>query len=144
MTAVTPDNVWSLSVDTAARLEGPLRAAAGLRDPRVDETVALPRCSLYRKAFRGAAVGYPAEVLRWDAAARWIARRGVTVDVDCAEGLDIALSAGVDPVRIVMHRSDWTAGPVRRAVNAGVGCFVVSSSQQIALLDHCGCARSEC
>ncbi len=58
--------------------------------------------------------------------------------MDCAEGLDIALSAGVDPVRIVMHRSDWTAGPVRRAVNAGVGRFVVSSSKQIALLDHCG------
>lgn len=37
-------------------------------------------------------------------------------------------------MRIVVHQRDRDAAPIRRAVNAGVGTFVVNSSQQIAIV----------
>ena len=48
-----------------------------------------------------------------------------------------AISAGVHPVRVVMHRDDATASPIRRSVNIGVGRFVVNSPSQVALLVSC-------
>jgi hypothetical protein len=103
-------------------------------DVRVDEAVTLRRCAMYRKAFRGAAISYPATVLRMDAPATWIRRHGVGVDVATAEELDRSLAAGIAPQRIVMHCREGAAGPTRLAVNARIGRFVVNSSQQLAIL----------
>ena len=100
----------------------------------IDETVALRRCALYRKGFKGIAVGYPAELLEFDALAAWIRREQVTVDVTNAGELDRALAAGIDPMHIVMHPQGRAAAPIRRAVNAGAARFVVGSSRQIAIL----------
>ena len=101
----------------------------------VDETVALRRCALYRNAFKGTAVSYPAELLGYDALAAWIQRQGVTVDVTTVAELERAMAQGIDPMHIVMHPHGRAVAPIRRAVNAGVGRFVVGSSHQIGFLD---------
>ena len=79
-------------------------------------------------------MSYPAEVLCFDAVAAWIARHGVGVDVTTVDELDSALSAGVTPLRIVMHGGSPSA--VRRAADAEVDKFVVDSVEQVALLDN--------
>ena len=81
---------------------------------------------------------YPADALKLDVVAEWILRHGVTVDVTSSEELDRSLSAGISAERVVMHRTDGIARPIRRAVQAGVGRFVVSSREQIAILADCG------
>ncbi|MCW2564047.1 MAG: diaminopimelate decarboxylase [Mycobacterium sp.] len=71
MTVHSLDSLWSLPQDILARLElGTALDAKPLT--LIDETVALRRCALYRKAFKGIAVSYPAELLEFDALAMWI------------------------------------------------------------------------
>jgi diaminopimelate decarboxylase len=103
----------------------------------IDESVVLRRCSLYQKAFPEAEITYPVAALRLPAVATWVRRHGRTVDVRSGDELDRAISAGVHPVRVVMHRDDATASPIRRSVNIGVGRFVVNSPSQVALLVSC-------
>lgn len=98
----------------------------------VDVTVALRRCALYRNAFKGTAVSYPAAFLGFDALTAWILRNRVTVDVTTAGELGRAMATGIDPTRIVVHPG--TGAAVQRAVSARAARFVVSSSQQIAIL----------
>jgi len=66
--------------------------------------------------------------------ANWVRRHGVCVDVSSAEELELAVAKGISPRRLVLHRADATARPIRLAVNAGAGRFVVDSAQQIAVL----------
>lgn len=111
-----------------------LHAVAEPNDTRLDEAVALRRCAQYRKAFRGSAVSYPAEVLSLDAPAAWIRRHGVSADVDDADELETALSVGIDPFRVIMHQADGATGPLQEAVDAGVGRVVVRSATGVAAL----------
>ena len=101
-------------------------------DVRLDEVIALRRCAMYRTAFRGAAVGYPAGAMRLDAVAGWMRRQGVTVDVTCVDDLDWTAIAGIHPSHIVMHEFDEVSGP--RALGYGVSRFIVDSSEQMAIL----------
>ncbi|HTY27020.1 MAG TPA: hypothetical protein VMD51_02590 [Mycobacterium sp.] len=103
-------------------------------DARLDGAVAVRRCAQYRKAFRWAAVSYPVDVLSLDAPSAWIRRHGVSVDVGDGDELETALSAGVDPLRVIMHQSGPHAAPVRDVVDAGVGRVVVNSSANVAVL----------
>ncbi len=132
MTAYSLDHIWSLPADIAARFERGLRPDAKSL-ALVDETVALRRCALYRNAFKGIAVSFPAALLEFDALTAWIRRHRVTVDVTTAGELDRALASGIAPMRIVMHPGSGAA-PIRHAVKAEAARFVVSSSQQIAIL----------
>ena len=133
MTAHSLDHGWSLPTDILARFDS--RAPFDAQSlALVDETVALRRCALYRNAFKGTAVGYPAELLGYDALAAWIRRQGVTVDVSTVAELERATVQGIDPMHIVMHLHGRAVAPIRHAVNAGVGRFVVGSSHQIGFL----------
>jgi diaminopimelate decarboxylase len=127
------ENLWSLPEGILGWFE---RGATFDAKPiaLVDETVALRRCALYRKAFKGVAVSYPAALLEFDALAAWIRRERVTVDVSSAGELDRAIAAGIDPTQIVMHPRGGAAAPIRAAVIAGAARFVVGSSQQVAIL----------
>lgn len=129
MTTSVPGNVWPLT-SVAARLT----ARSTLVDVAVNETVVLRRCAQYRKAFRCAAVSYPADVLRLDAPADWIRRHGVAIDVADADGIATAVSAGVVPQRIIVHGSDQRASEISRAIEAGAGRYVVNSRQQVKAL----------
>lgn len=133
MTTHSLGHLWSLPADSATRVDSDLRSDAK-STALLNDAVVLRRCALYRKAFRNAAVSYPAELLGSDAVANWIRRQGVTVDVTTAAELDHAVLVDIPTSRIVMHLLDDTAAPIRHAVNAEVGRFVVSSSQQIAIL----------
>jgi hypothetical protein len=111
------------SVDVGARL---------VTDVRLDEAIALRRCAMYRTAFRGAAIGYPAEAVRRDVIAGWMRRQGVTVDVASIDELDWAVIAGIRPSQIVMHGFDEASGPI--ALDYGVGRVIVDSAEQVAIL----------
>jgi Pyridoxal-dependent decarboxylase, pyridoxal binding domain len=111
------------SVDVGARL---------VTDVRLDEAIALRRCALYRTAFRGAAIGYPADAIRHEAIAGWMRRQGVTVDVAGLDELDWAVVAGIRPSHIVMHRFNEASGPI--VLDYGVGRVIVESAEQVAML----------
>src|SRR5258707_12120577 len=133
MTTHSLDSLRSLPRDILARFE--LGAALDAKPlALVDEIVALRRCALYRKAFKGIAVSYPAELLKFDALAAWTRREQVSVDVTRAGELDWAIAAGIAPTHVVMHPKGRTAAPIRRAVNAEAARFVVDASSQIAIL----------
>jgi diaminopimelate decarboxylase len=66
MTAHSLDDIWSLAGDLRARFEHGARPDAKSLS-LVDETVAIRRCALYRNAFKGTAVSYPAAFLGFDA-----------------------------------------------------------------------------
>jgi diaminopimelate decarboxylase len=102
-------------------------------DVRLDEAIALRRCAMYRKAFRGTAIGYPAAAIRLDAIAGWMRREGVTVDAASADELDWAVIAGIHPSHIVMHGLDEAAG----LIALGVGRVIVESAEQMAMLRSC-------
>ena len=73
MTAHSLDNLWSLPEEILARFELGARLDAKPL-ALIDEAVALRRCALYRKAFKGIAISYPATLLEFDALAAWIRR----------------------------------------------------------------------
>jgi hypothetical protein len=123
MTVHWIEGVADRSVDIGARLA---------TDVRLDEAIALRRCAMYRTAFRGAAVGYPAEAMRRDAIAGWMRRQGVTVDVACVDDLDWTAVAGIHPSHIVMHEFDEVSGPL--ALGYGVSRVIVDSAEQMAIL----------
>jgi hypothetical protein len=116
------DAIACRRVDTGSRLA---------TDVRLDEAIALRRCAMYRKAFRGTAIGYPA-AFRLDAIAGWMRRERVTVDVASADELDWAVVAGIHPSHIVMHGLDRAAGLI--ALDFGVGRVIVESAEQMAML----------
>lgn len=101
---------------------------------QLDEAVTIRRCAEYRKGFRWAAVSCPAEVLHLDAVAAWVRRHGVSVNVGDIGELRTALNAGTDPLRIVMHHGDPSAGALCQAVHAGVGRMVVNCATQAVVL----------
>ena len=60
MTAHSLDNLWSLPEEILARFELGVRLDAK-PFALIDEAIALRRCALYRKAFKGIAISYPAD-----------------------------------------------------------------------------------
>ncbi len=113
----------------------PVRVTTRLAvDERLDETIALRRCALQRSVFRGSAVSFPAEVLRFGAVADWIRRHGVAVDVTGEEELGRVLGSGIAGSHVVMHCAGGAAVPIHHAVDAGVRRFIVDSSEQLAVL----------
>jgi hypothetical protein len=122
----------------------PFDAVAGRRvdigsrlatDVRLDEAIALRRCAMYRKVFRGTAIGYPAAAIQLDAMVGWMRREGVTVDVASADELDWAVVAGIHPSHIVMHGLDEAAALI--ALDFGVSRVIVESAEQMAMLRPC-------
>ena len=120
------DAVASRRVDIGSRLA---------TDVRLDEAIALRRCAMYRKAFRGTAIGYPAKAIRLDAMAGWMRRERVTVDVTSVDELDWAVVAGIHPSHIAMHGLDEAVGLT--ALDFGVGRVIVDSAEQMAMLRAC-------
>jgi diaminopimelate decarboxylase len=100
----------------------------------IDETDFRHRARRYRKALRGIKVVYAGKSLLTTAVARWAREEGLGIDVCSAGELAIALAAGVDPARIVMHGNAKSPEELRDAVRAGVGRIVLDSCIEIAYL----------
>lgn len=123
MTLRSLEGVADHAVDIGARLA---------TDVQLDEAIALRRCAMYRNAFRGTTIGYPAEAMRLDAIAGWMRRQGVTVDVTCVDDLDWTAIAGIHPSHIVMHEFDEVSGPI--AFGYGASRVIVDSAEQMAIV----------
>ena len=79
-------------------------------------------------------VVYAGKSLLTTTVARWVAEEGLGLDVCSAGELAIALAAGVDPSRLVMHGNAKTVDELRDAVTVGVGRIVVDSLTEISHL----------
>lgn len=100
----------------------------------LDEDDVRHRCRTYRSVFPESEIAYAAPALIVRAVARWVANEGLSLDVCSAGELAVALAAGVDPARIVLHGNAKTAAELRAAVGSGVGRIVVDSHTEIRLL----------
>ncbi len=100
----------------------------------LDETDFRRRLKRYRTTLRNVEIVYAAKSLLTTDVARWVADEGAGLDVSSGGELAIALAAGVDPARIVMHGNAKTVDELRDAAAVGVGRIVVDSSMEIAFL----------
>ncbi|NKY87158.1 diaminopimelate decarboxylase [Nocardia veterana] len=98
------------------------------------ETEIRDRCRSYRKHFPDAEIIYAAKALLTRTVAGWIADEGLGIDVCSAGELAVALAAGVDPGRIVLHGSGKPYAELDYAVRAGVGRIVIDSLTEVSLL----------
>ncbi|WP_280235776.1 diaminopimelate decarboxylase [Nocardia cyriacigeorgica] len=100
----------------------------------LDEQEVRQRCRAYRKHFPEAEIIYAGKALMIRAVARWVREEGLSVDVCSGGELAIALAAGVDPQRIVLHGNGKSSEELATAIDAGVGRIVVDSLTEITLL----------
>lgn len=100
----------------------------------LDETDFRRRLKRYRTTLRDVEIVYAAKALLTTDVARWVAEEGAGLDVSSGGELAIALAAGFDPARIVMHGNAKTVDELRDAAAVGVGRIVVDSSMEIAFL----------
>lgn len=100
----------------------------------LDEADVRHRCRAYREVFPDAEIAYASKALLTRAVAGWVSEEGLSLDVCSAGELAIAVSAGFDPRRIILHGNAKTPGELSAARAAGVGRVVVDSFTEIALL----------
>ncbi len=79
-------------------------------------------------------VYYAGKAFLATAVARWITEEGVRLDVCSGGELEIALRAGVDPAEILFHGNNKSQAEMARALDVGVGRFVIDSFTEIARL----------
>lgn len=100
----------------------------------LDEADFRGRIHRYRCALPGVSIAYAGKSLLTTAVARWVADEGLALDVCSGGELAVALAAGLDPARIIMHGNAKTPDELRDAAAAGVGRIVVDSPLEIAFL----------
>lgn len=100
----------------------------------LDEHDVRHRCHVYRESFPDAEIAYAGKALLTRAVATWVAEEGLSLDVCSAGELAVALSAGVDPRRIILHGNVKTSTDLAAARSAGVGRIVVDSPTEITML----------
>ncbi|OBG82115.1 hypothetical protein A5699_06920 [Mycobacterium sp. E802] len=98
------------------------------RQVLLDESVTLRRCALWRNVFKGSSVSFPVQLMSSPPVAAWMGRCRVTVDVDTAAELDMALACGIQPAQLVMHPRDGAA--LARAAAVRAARLVISSEEQ--------------
>lgn len=76
-------------------------------------------------------VYYAAKALLATTVARWVSEEGLGIDASTGGELMVALAAGVDPVRILLHGSNKSVDEIDFAVSNGVGRIVVDSLIEI-------------
>ncbi|ERB51832.1 hypothetical protein N806_11625 [Rhodococcus sp. P27] len=104
----------------------------------VDEADVRHRCRTYREIFPDSEIVYAGKALMIRAMATWVSDEGLGVDVCSAGELAVALAAGVDPHRIILHGNAKSVSELRAAVNAGVGRIVLDSpSEAVRLASVC-------
>ncbi|MEU8995095.1 diaminopimelate decarboxylase [Streptomyces caniferus] len=109
----------ALLVDEGALRDRAGRYADGLAARRPDSMVAFAS-----KAFPCTAVY------------RLLAEEGLGVDVASGGELALALAAGTDPAKVVVHGNAKTESYLRAAVEAGAGLIVIDNFDDIDRLEH--------
>ncbi len=78
---------------------------------------------------------YASKAAPFTAVYRICREEGLSVDVASGGELHMALAAGFEPERIYMHGNNKSADELRMAFDAGIGCVVVDSLDEIARAD---------
>ncbi|WP_371619054.1 diaminopimelate decarboxylase [Streptomyces sp. NBC_00454] len=133
-------SIWPAS--TAALPHGDL-AVAGVSLAEIAERFDTPvyvldegevrgRCRTYREAFPEAGVLYAAKAFLSRAMVRWVDEEGLGLDVCSAGELELAVTAGFPPERIVLHGNAKSPRDLEAALRLGVGRIVIDSPSEIA------------
>lgn len=99
-----------------------------------DEEHLRARCREAVAAF-GDGVAYAAKAFLCLAMARLVAEEGMHLDVATGGELHVALAAGVDPERLVLHGNNKSVDELARAREVGVGRIVVDSFDELDRLE---------
>lgn len=84
----------------------------------------------------GPGVAYAGKAFLCTAMAQLVQEEGLHLDVATGGELHIALHAGVDPDRIVLHGNNKSPGEISEALGAGVGRIVVDSFDEMDRIDQ--------
>ncbi|MFD3805479.1 diaminopimelate decarboxylase [Streptomyces sp. NPDC058611] len=98
----------------------------------LDEGEVRERCRTYRDAFPEAEVLYAAKAFLCRAMVRWVQEEGLGLDVCSAGELELAVTAGFPPERIVLHGNAKSPRDIATALRLGVGRIVIDSPSEIA------------
>ncbi|MFJ4840844.1 diaminopimelate decarboxylase [Streptomyces sp. NPDC088746] len=145
--SVPPDNAASLSVWPASARLAPrgdvavggvslVEAAERFGTPvyLLDEGEVRDRCRAYVRAFPDTDVVYAAKAFLCRALLRWVREEGLGLDVCSAGELELAVTNGFPPERIVMHGNAKSPDDLSAALRLGVGRIVIDSAWEIARL----------
>ncbi|WP_327418059.1 diaminopimelate decarboxylase [Streptomyces sp. NBC_01233] len=100
----------------------------------LDEGEVRGRCRRYRDAFPEAHVLYAAKAFLSRAVVRWVDEEGLGLDVCSAGELELAVTAGFPPERMVLHGNAKPPHDIEAALRLGVGRIVIDSPSEIARL----------
>ncbi|MER6445971.1 diaminopimelate decarboxylase [Streptomyces venezuelae] len=98
----------------------------------LDEGEVRERCRTYRAALPEADVLYAAKAFLCRAMVRWVEEEGLGLDVCSAGELELAVTAGFPPERIVLHGNAKAPRDIGAALRLGVGRIVVDGPSEIA------------
>lgn len=98
----------------------------------LDEGEVRERCRTYKDAFPRAEVYYAAKAFLSRAMVRWVREEGLGLDVCSAGELELAVTAGFPPERIVLHGNAKSPHDLGTALRLGVGRIVIDSPSEIA------------
>jgi diaminopimelate decarboxylase len=97
----------------------------------LDEADFRARCQEFRDAFGAAAVFYAAKAFCCKAVVAIVDQEGLFLDVCTGGELAVALAAGMPAARIKLHGNNKSSVELTRALDAGVGWFVLDSFDEI-------------
>ncbi|MFJ3908633.1 diaminopimelate decarboxylase [Streptomyces vinaceus] len=100
----------------------------------LDEGEVRARCRTYRDAFPHAEVLYAAKAFLSRAMVHWVAEEGLGLDVCSAGELELAVTAGFPPERILLHGNAKSPRDIATALRLGVGRIVIDGPSEIARL----------
>ncbi|MGW7327082.1 diaminopimelate decarboxylase [Streptomyces sp. NPDC054840] len=98
----------------------------------LDEGEVRGRCRTYSAAFPDADVLYAAKAFLSRAMVRWVREERLGLDVCSAGELELAVTAGFPPERIVLHGNAKSPRDLAAALRLGVGRIVIDSPSEIA------------
>ncbi|GHG13972.1 diaminopimelate decarboxylase [Streptomyces hydrogenans] len=100
----------------------------------LDEAEIRYRCRTYRSAFPDADVHYAAKAFLCRGLVRLVDEEGLGLDVCSAGELELAVTAGFPPERILLHGNAKSPADLDTALRLGVGRIVIDSASEIARL----------
>ncbi len=97
------------------------------------------RARAFRAAFDAQAPGvhlsFATKAFPCTAVLRVLAEEGIGADVASGGELRIALRAGIDPARIILHGNAKSPRELAEALDAGVGTIVIDNADELTALD---------
>ncbi|MFB7933905.1 diaminopimelate decarboxylase [Streptomyces sp. NPDC056039] len=100
----------------------------------LDEGEVRERCRTYRTAFPDTEVLYAAKAFLCRAMVHWMEEEGLGLDVCSAGELELAVTTGFPPEKIVLHGNAKSPRDLDTALRLGVGRIVIDSPSEIARL----------